>query len=237
MNCIIVDDEKLARDLMEDNIRRVPYLQLQHTCKNALEAAGALHTEHVDLIFLDVQMPELNGLDFLRSLPNPPMVILVSAYDSYALKGFDLNVVDYLVKPVSFERFLTACNRAQELFALKQAAPTKSAPAQSDFFFVSVEYGSVKVAFQDILYVEGMKDYIKIYVASSAKPVTTRMTIKDLEKKLSSRGFIRIHKSFLVPVGRITRVQRDLLYVGSKELPVGESYKEDLNRILKNPTL
>lgn len=235
MKCIVVDDEKLARDLLEDNIRRIPFLQLERTCKNALEAAGVLHAEPIDLIFLDIQMPGLNGLDFVRSLPNPPMVILISAYDRYALDGFDLNVVDYLVKPVAFERFLTACHKAQKLFTLKQTAARKATPPRDDFFFVNVEYGAIKVAVDDILYVEGMKDYIKIHVASTAKPVMTKMSMKVIEEKLSPHGFARIHKSFLVCVKRITSVKRDLLYVGSKELPVGDSYKENVKRILKNP--
>lgn len=236
MHCIVVDDEKLARELMEDNIRRVPFLHLQRTCKNAIEAAEVLHTEAVDLMFLDVQMPELNGLDFVRTLSDPPMVILVSAYDRYALDGFALNVVDYLVKPVAFERFLAAANKAHELFTLKKKADTKSGAQSEGYFFVNVEYGLVKIEIDQISYIEGMKDYVQIHLASASKPVMTRMSMKSIEKKLFLYNFVRIHKSFLVPVRKITSVKRDLLYVGSKELPVGDSYKERVAHILKKHT-
>lgn len=230
IRCIAIDDEQLVRELLEDNIQRVPFLQLVKTCKNAMEALEVLQQEQIDLIFLDIQMPRLNGLQLLQSLQNPPMVIMVTAYEEYALEGFNLQVVDYLLKPFSFERFLKACNRASELFRLKQA---NAAPAdETDAFFVHVEYTQVKIVTADIEYVEGLKDYIKIHLSSSSKPVLTRMTMKAMEEKLPAAGFIRTHKSYLVAVKKITTIKRDLVCIGAKEIPVSEFYKENVNKLL-----
>jgi len=240
MRCIIVDDEQLVRELLEDNIRQIPFLHLVNSCKNALEATGALQTEQIDLIFLDIQMPRLSGLQFLQSLIKPPLVILVTAYEKYALEGFDLQVVDYLLKPFPFERFLKACNHANELFRLQQnhkvGQPPSPPPAKEpEFFFVNVEYAQVKIVVSDITYIEGLKDYIKIYLSPAHKPVLTRMTIKSIEEKVSSSAFIRTHKSFLVAVRKITAIKRDLVCIGEKEIPVSKFYKENIDRILDRP--
>lgn len=242
MRCIIVDDEQLVRELLEDNIRQIPFLHLVNSCKNALEATGALQTEQIDLIFLDIQMPRLSGLQFLKSLIRPPLVILVTAYEKYALVGFDLQVVDYLLKPFSFERFLKACNHANELFRLQQShkvgqgqPPSPSAVKEPEFFFVNVEYAQVKILVSDITYIEGLKDYIKIYLSSSAKPVLTRMTIKAIEEKLRAPAFVRTHKSFLVAVRKITAIKRDLVCISEKEVPISKFYKENIDLILGRP--
>lgn len=236
MRCMVIDDESLVRELLEDNIRQIPFLQWVKSCKNALEATDALQTNPVDLLFLDIQMPRVNGLQFLRALSDPPLVILVTAYEQYALEGFNLHVADYLLKPFTFERFLQACNRAHELFSLQQATqPSVAAtppPAPSDFF-VNVEYALVKVVVDDILYIEGVKDYIKIYLQSASRPILTRMTLKAMEEKLPPPAFIRTHKSFLVAVSKITTIKRDLVCIGTTELPVSGSYKANLNQILK----
>ncbi|SFE00788.1 two component transcriptional regulator, LytTR family [Chitinophaga sp. CF118] len=229
IRCIAIDDEQLVRDLLEDNIRQLPFLQLIGTYKNALEAYEVLQQEQVDLIFLDIQMPRLNGLQFLQSLQRPPLVILVTAYEQYALEGFNLHVVDYLLKPFSFERFVKACNRANELFRLQHGQP------DVQDFFVNVEYTQVKIVVADIEYIEGLKDYIKIHLSSSPQPILTRMTIKAIEEKLPSAAFIRTHKSFLVAVRKITTVKRDLVCIGIKEIPVSEFYKENVTRIINRP--
>src|SRR6185312_7699942 len=166
MQCIAVDDEKLVLDLLIDNIRQVPYLQLVKACRNAMEAIEVLQKEKVDLIFLDIQMPRLSGLQLIQTLQQPPMVILVTAYEQYALEGYNLNVVDYLLKPVSFERFLKACNKAKELFDLKKDKSVTPKEELPDHIFVNVEYTLVKILFSDILFIEGLKDYIKIHLAS-----------------------------------------------------------------------
>ncbi|RBL92781.1 LytR/AlgR family response regulator transcription factor [Chitinophaga flava] len=232
MRCIAVDDEQLVRELLEDNIRQIPFLQLVATCKNALEAMEVLQKESVDLIFLDIQMPRLSGLQFLQSLKHPPLVILVTAYEKYALEGYNLQVVDYLLKPFSFERFLKACNRANELFRLQQTpVPVKTLTD----FFVNVEYTQVKVVVDDIEYIEGLKDYIKIHLSSSPKPILTRMTMKAIMEKLPVEAFVRTHKSYLVAVKKITAVKRDLVCVGEKEIPVSDFFKENINRIVAGP--
>ncbi len=236
IRCLAIDDEKLVRDLLEDNIRKVPYLQLVATCRHAIEAVEVLQHESIDLIFLDIQMPGLNGLQFLRILPHPPLVILVTAYEQYALEGFDLDVVDYLLKPYSFDRFLKACNRALERHQLQQGTISAQAPSVDDFFFVNVEYVQVKIIVSDIRYVEGLKDYLKIHLASSSKPVLTRMTIKSMEQRLAGAPFIRTHKSFLVSIPHITAVKRDTIYLGEKELPIGDAYRERVEHIVRPPT-
>src|SRR5687768_17496565 len=175
MRCIIVDDEPLVRELLEDNLRQVPFLELVRSCKSALEALETLQEVPVDLIFLDIQMPRLNGLQFLRSLDHPPLVIMVTAYEKYAVESFNLQVADYIVKPFSFDRFLKACNRAAELFRMKKSA-VSSVTVKNYDFFVNVEYTLVKIVAADIDYIEGLKDYIKIHLSSSTKPVLTRMS-------------------------------------------------------------
>ena len=230
MRCIIVDDEELVRELLEDNIRQIPYLQLVKSCKNALEATELIQTTSIDLLYLDVQMPGLSGLQFMQSLPHPPLVILVTAYEKYALKGFDLDVVDYVLKPFTFERFLKASNRAHELFKLKHQ--NEIIPGELESFFVNVEYTLVKIVVSDIIYIEGLKDYIKIYLSSSEKPVITRMTIKAIEEKLPSSSFVRTHKSYLIASDKVSVVKRDLLCIGNKEIPISDSYKDHVYRRL-----
>jgi DNA-binding LytR/AlgR family response regulator len=230
LNCIAVDDEKLVLDLLVDNIQKVPFLHLVKRCKNAMEAAEILHQEQIDLIFLDIQMPGLNGLQFLASLQSPPMVIFVTAYKEHALEGFNLNAVDYLLKPVSFDRFLKSCNKAYELYKLQQKPVTKE--EQPDYFFVYVEYNLVKISIPEILYIEGMKDYVKIYLNSSSKPVITKMSMKAMEEKLSGHRFVRTHKSYIISASKVTAVKRDLICIGSLELPLSESYKPAVEKIL-----
>ncbi len=229
LNCIAVDDEKLVLDLLVDNIQKVPFLHLAKRCKNAMEAADALHKEKIDLLFLDIQMPGLNGLQFLESLHNPPMTILVTAYKDYAFEGFNLDVVDYLLKPVSFERFLKACNKAQDLFNLQKNSQQDKMP---DYFFVHVEYNLVKIMIPEILYIEGMKDYIKIFLSTSSRPIITKMSLKALEEKLAGHQFARTHKSYILSAKKITAIKRDLVCIGSIELPLSENYKADLEKML-----
>jgi DNA-binding LytR/AlgR family response regulator len=230
IRCIAIDDEQLVRELLEDSIRQIPFLQLVATCRNAMEALEVLQREQIDLLFLDIQMPRLNGLQLLQSLQHPPMVILVTAYEQYALDGFNLQVVDYLLKPFSFERFLKACNRANDLFRLQQGSSKPTEETHS--FFVHVEYTQVKIVTAHITYIEALKDYIKIYLTNSPKPVLTRMTMKAMEEKLPAGAFIRTHKSYLVAVRQITTIKRDLVCIGDIEIPVSEFYKENVNKLL-----
>lgn len=231
LRCLAVDDEPLALDLLEDNISQVPYLQLVGKCRNALEALKFLQQETVDLIFLDIQMPGLTGLQFIQSLTQKPMIILITAYEKFALEGFNLDVIDYLVKPVAFDRFLKACNKAFELHNLKTKRP-ESAEIVPDYFFVNVEYSLVKVEFADIRWIEGLKDYIKIFLKSSSKPVVTRMSMKSLEEQLPSSKFIRVHKSYIVSIAAITSVRKNSVFIDAEEIPIGENYKDALNLVI-----
>jgi len=236
MRCIAIDDEPLALDLLEDNIKQVPYLELVGRCRNAFEAIQLIQKEkaesrNIDLLFLDIQMPGITGVQFLKSLVTNPMVIFITAYEQYALEGFELNVIDYLLKPVSFERFLKACNRAHELHQLKNAP--QQAPAQvvlEEHFFVNAEYSLVKIRYNDILYIEGLKDYIKIYLATQSRPVITRMTMKGIEEKLSALPFMRVHKSFIVSLNKIESIRNLKISIGTHQIPVSEQFSEELMR-------
>ncbi len=232
MRCLIVDDEPLIRALLVDNAKQVPYLSVIKSCKNALEALEVLQSEAIDVIFLDIQMPHLNGLQFLQSLQNPPLVIVVTAYEQYAVEGFDLQVADYILKPFSFERFLRAVNRAEELLRLKQPGLLTEKSNAYDFF-VNVEYTLVKIIASDIEYIEGLKDYIKIYLSSSTKPILTRMSQKAIEAKLPPGTFIRTHKSYLVVLSKINTIKRDFVCIGKTEIPVSQNYKENINKVLR----
>jgi DNA-binding LytR/AlgR family response regulator len=229
IKCIAVDDEKRVLDLLEDDIKRVPFLQLVKRCRNAMEAADALRQESIDLIFLDIQMPGLNGLKFVESLTVKPMIIFITAYKEHALEGFNLAAIDYLLKPVSFERFLKACNKAYDYYMLQQKPANVADPG---YFFVFVEYNQVKVVIADILYIEGMKDYVKIFLQSTERPVITRMSMKSLEDKLAANRFVRIHKSFIVSVDKIISVKRDLVSLPKTELPLSDNYKYGLEKLL-----
>jgi len=229
LRCIAVDDEPLALELLEDNIGKVPYLNLIDKCSNAMQAMKVLQEHSVDLIFLDIQRPGLTGLQFIQSLSSRPMIILITAYEKFALEGFNLDVVDYLVKPVSLDRFVKACNKAFELFQLKNRR--ESTEALPDYFFVNVEYSLLKVVRSDIKYIEGLKDYIKIHLNSSPKPVVTRMSMKAMEEQLPSAEFIRIHKSYIASIAFITSVRKSSLMIGNEELPVSDTYQESLMKL------
>jgi len=232
INCIAIDDERLVLELLVDNILQVPYLHLVKSCKNALEAIEVLEKEKTDLIFLDIQMPKLSGIQFLQTLQHPPMVIFITAYEQYALESYNLNVVDYLLKPVSFERFLKACNKAKVLFDLQTGKSTAAKEELADHIFVNVEYTLVKILFDDILFIEGLKDYIKIHLASCSKPVLTKMSLKAMEDKLPADKYIRIHKSYIVAANKISVVKRDLVCIGKDEIPVSDFYKDNLSKII-----
>lgn len=229
MRCVAIDDEPLGLDLLTDSIERVPYLQLVGAFGNPLEAFAFLQQQEVDLVFLDIQMPGITGLQFIQSLKNPPLFILVTAYEKYALEGYSLNVVDYLVKPVALDRFLKACGKALELHQLKKNG--SEAKSNVPYFFINVDYSLLKVVYADIVYIEGLKDYIKIHLRSTTKPVVSRMSLKALEEQLPA-AFIRIHKSYIVSKDAVTAVKKNSLFLNTLELPIGESYKDVVEQIV-----
>ena len=232
MNCIAVDDEPLALKLLEDNISKVAYLKLVASCTDAFEAVKALQENTVDLIFIDIQMPGLTGMQLVSTLQNKPLVIFITAYKQYALESYDLAVVDYLVKPVALDRFIKACNKAKELYELKLLKQQPIAINTKEFFFVNVDYSQVKIMFSDIIWVEGVRDYIKIYLRSDNKPLLIRSSLKAIEQELPSSKFLRIHRSYLVAVESITSIRKNSVFIKNMELPVGETFREDVERLM-----
>ncbi len=236
LRCIAIDDEVLALELLEDNIKKVPYLQLVASCSNALQAIKVLQTQTVDLIFSDIQMPGLTGLQFIQSAPQQCMFILITAYEKYALDGFNLNVVDYLVKPVELDRFIKACNKAWELYRLKNKPPEATAEAPASYFFINVDYSLLKVIYADIIWIEGLKDYIKIHLKSSPKPVVARISMKAIEEQLPAVHFIRVQKSYIVSKDAITAIRKNSIFIKELEIPIGDNYREAVAAFVKNST-
>ncbi len=231
LRCIAIDDEPLALQLLADNISKVPYLELIACCEDAFSAIKIIQEKEIDLVFIDIQMPGLTGLQFIESLSHKPMFIIITAYKQYALEGFTLDVVDYLLKPVPVERFIKACNKAQDLFLLKNKNDNTS--NHPEYMFVNVGYSMLKVMFNDILYIEGMKDYIKINLKSTPKAVVVRMGIKAMKEQLPENAFIQIHRSFIVSIDSITAFRKNSIFINDKELLVSDTYKDQLQKILK----
>lgn len=231
MNCIVVDDENMGRKLLEENVRQIPFLNLIASCKNAFEAMEQLQSNSIDLIFLDIQMPGMLGTQFIQTLAKKPLVIFVTAYDNYAVESYQLDAVDYLMKPVSLERFSLAANKAYQLFNLqKPAVPTAAAPQEAleDFFFVNVEYSLVRISIPQILHIEGLKDYVKIYLDGERRPVLTKTTMKSLEAKVMPHGFMRVHKSFIVNLRKIESIKQQRIKIGTFDIPVSDSHAAEL---------
>jgi DNA-binding LytR/AlgR family response regulator len=231
LRCIAIDDEPLALELLEDNISKVPFLKLVASCENPLEAMKVMQEHSVDLVFLDIQMPGLTGLQFIQSLAQKPLFILITAYEKYALEGFNLDVVDYLVKPVALERFIKACNKALELHQLKNKSANASASPPADYIFVNSDYSLLKVVVADITWVEGYKDYIKIHLRNATSPIVTRMSMKTVEELLPAATFIRIHKSYIVSIASITAIRKNSVFLGKLELTVGDNYRDSLQNL------
>lgn len=234
IRCIAVDDEPLALKLLEDNISKIPYLELVASCTDAFETMKVLQEKNIDLIFIDIQMPGLTGLQFVASLENKPLVIFITAYKQFALDSYELAVTDYLVKPVSLERFVRACNRAKDLHELKTNKTAGYTAQERDYFFVNADYSQVKVMFNDIIWMEGLRDYIKIHLKSSTKPIVLRSNLKAMEEELPTSRFIRIHKSYLVSVASITAIRKNSVFIKEIELPVGETFRESVEQLISN---
>lgn len=229
---IIVDDEPLALDILEAFVSKMPNLQLIAKCENAFEANEVLQNQKVDLMFLDIQMPQLNGVDFLKSLANPPCVVFTTAYPEFAVEGFELNAVDYLVKPISMDRFMKAVNKVAEKLAAKLESEE---PASTDqFFFVKADKKLVKINFDDIVYIEGLKDYV--IIKNETNRVITLQTMKSLEDKLPPQTFRRIHRSFIVNMNKIQALDGSVVEVMEKgqvkHLPIGKNYRDELLELI-----
>lgn len=230
ITCIIIDDEPLALELLEDFISKISFLELVATCSNGFEATNILHTQKVDLIFTDIEMPNFSGIDIIKSLDYTPNFIFTTAYSHYAVEGFNLNAIDYLVKPIPFHRFLKAATRALNLINEKEETTTtiieKPFAPSPEYIFVKSEYENLKINVNEIKYVEGLKDYIKIYT-NNKKPILTLNSLKKFEEKLGQDNFIRVHKSFIVSINQIHSVQRNRIIIDDKRIPIGFSYKNE----------
>ena len=230
MNCIIVDDEPLAQNLLEGFVNKVPFLKLKAKCKSAFEAVEALQNHEIELIFLDIHMPDISGIEFIKSNENLPLIIFTTAYSHYALEGFEHNAVDYLLKPISFERFTKAVNRAFDLHKLKSKTVSESDSDSKDYMFVKADYKLVKIKFDDILYIEGLKDYVKIVTAE--KTILTLNRMKNMKEKLPAGKFIRIHRSFIISTDKINSVNKSAVQIGKKNIPVSDFYREELFKFI-----
>lgn len=239
LKCIAVDDESMARKLLEENIRQIPFLELVGVCKNPFEAMEVLQQREVDLMFLDIQMPGMLGTKFLQSLREKPLVIFVTAYSNYAVESYDLEVVDYLMKPVRLERFTKAAYRALELWQAKQGLSSGEIPlvpdkeSLPDFFFVNVEYALVRISVPEITHIEAMKDYVKIFLTTQKKPVLTKSTMKSIAEKLPPEQFMRVHKSYLVNLSKIEAIRGNQLTIGDHNIPISETQRSDLLKIIQ----
>jgi two-component system LytT family response regulator len=228
MKCVIIDDEPLAVDLLVEFVSRVDSLELVTTFTNAIDAISIINQSEIDLIFLDIEMPHFTGIDFINAIEKKPLIIFTTAYSNYAVEGFNLGAVDYLVKPIPFNRFLKAVLRAQQVFAPK-SLPTvtqtiNSPEIEHDFMFVRAEYENVKINFSDILFIEGLKDYVKIYTTDNKYTLTLISLIK-LENLLSSKGFARIHRSYIINIKHVKSIQKNKVLIAEKRIPISESYK------------
>lgn len=230
IRCIAIDDERLALKLIETFVEQTPFIELAGTCDNALDAMKRVAEDPVDLIFLDINMPRFNGMELARwiqeQLTVPPRIIFTTAYNHYAIEGYKVNAVDYLLKPFSYEDFLRATTKVLQM--IKQASNTVSEyKTEDDSFFVKVEYQWVRIRYDDILYIEGLKDYVKIHLESTGKSVLTLTSLKMLEERLPSAIFMRVHRSFIVSLNKISSITKNSLFIGKREISIGEQYRED----------
>jgi DNA-binding LytR/AlgR family response regulator len=229
IRCVITDDEPFARKGLQGYVEKTDFLELVGICENAIELNSLLKEKEIDLVFLDIEMPYITGIEFLKSIKNPPKVIFTTAYEQYAIQGFDLEILDYLLKPISFERFLKACNKAHDYFVSKTAA-------QTDHIFIKVDNRIERVSFDDILYVQALENYIAIHTAD--RKLIAHSTLKMLQEKLPPKSFIQTHKSFIASINKIDSIEGNILHIGKAQVPVSKYLKEEvLEKILNNKLL
>lgn len=235
ISALIIDDEPLAQQVVEQYAKKIDNLRITGKCNDALEARQKLQEAPVDLIFLDINMPALSGISLLRTLPHPPLVIFTTAYEEYALQSYELNAIDYLKKPFSFERFLKAFQKAEELLRLKrEPAPTGSSPGTPDHIFIKSNKKTFRISFADILYIEGLGDYIKIHLKN--QHLVANLTMKKMEELLPSDTFYRIHKSFIISLPQVESIEGNLVTINRKQLPVGNNYRQEFFHLIESRT-
>lgn len=238
LNCIAVDDEPLALGLVCSFIEQTPFLLLKGSFSSGVKALELVHEEDIDLIFLDIQMPDLNGIQMARLLERQPgaagpRVIFTSAFNSFALEGYKVDALDYLLKPFDYEEFLKAANKARSYAEMLKAPLQTPAAAGEEYVFLKVEYQLVRVAVKDILYIEGLKDYVKVYLENVQKPILTLTSLKILEQKLPQNAFMRVHRSYIVALEKVSTVSKNAIGIGDLNVTVGEQYKAAFNDYLK----
>ena len=233
LRTIALDDEPLALKLVTDYIQKTPFLELVDTFDNPLDAIDFLVDEDVDIILLDIQMPDLSGVEFAKVLQNVPKIIFTTAYERYAIEGFKLNAVDYLLKPFSYPEFLSAVQKAKKLIELEQEhSGLTTVEANNQFLFLKSEYKIRRINFNDIQYIEGLKDYVKVYLHSENKPVLSLNSMKSLEQKLPPDRFMRVHRSFIVNLEQIEIIERSRIVFGKTYIPVSDQYKDKFQEYL-----
>ena len=232
-NCIIVEDEPLAAEVLQDYILQVPFLSLKGTCGDAIFALDLLQKEKIDLVFLDVHLPRLKGLDFIKTLKNPPHIIIVSAYHEYALQGYEHNVIDYLLKPVEFSRFLMAVNKLRQQES-ESNIRVLAGPGERPSLFFNVGKKKVRVYLDDILYIESLKEYIRIFTKN--KTILTKYQLGQVEELLAKNNFLRIHRSFIVARNKVEAFSATEVEIDNKKIPIGRSYKELVQSVLESPS-
>jgi len=241
IKCLVIDDEQPARDILKKHLDGVESLELSGSCNNAVEALSFLQSTSVDLLFLDIQMPHILGTNFIRTLKNPPKVIFTTAYRKYAIEGFELDAVDFLLKPISFDRFLKAVNKVLQLnlqsniTEASQAEKEKEKEQAQPFLYFRSDRKMVKVLFNDILYIEGLRDYIRIFTTS--KTIVTKHLLASLQEMLPADAFLRIHRSYIVSINKIDSYDADTIEISKKELPIGRLFKHDVNKLLSTSSL
>jgi DNA-binding LytR/AlgR family response regulator len=232
LNCLIIDDEPLARKGLQEYVQEIDFLHRVASCDDALKAARYLNEQKIDLIYLDIHMPKVSGIEFLKTLSNPPMTIFTTAYTSYALEGYSLDVIDYLVKPITFERFLKASQKALEFFQLKARAEVQS-PNLADYFFVRCDSKFEKVFFHDVTYIEALQNYAVIHVAG--RKLITYITLTSLENQLPKDRFLKVHKSYLVSVPHIKSIEGNEIIIENDRIPISRNLRESvINQIMGN---
>ncbi len=230
--CLIVDDEPLARGLIRNHLSKLDNFEIVAECSDAMKALEVLHSHKVDLMFMDIQMPQITGIEFLKTLKHPPQVIITTAYREYAIEGFELDVIDYLLKPITFERFLKSVNKFFQVSANEQNGLSTPSPAQDDAFIYAKENKRVvKVMLSEIYYIEGLSEYVKIHTAD--KKIVTKASMAGMEEKLPEADFLRIHKSYIISLRKIEAFTATSVEIGGKELPVGRSYKNKVAGVLQ----
>jgi DNA-binding LytR/AlgR family response regulator len=237
MRCIAIDDEPLALEIVKDFCTRIPWIDLVGTFTDPYEAVTLINSEPIDLIFLDIHMPDINGLELLKLLYKPPPVIFTTAFKEHAFQGFEYDAVDYLIKPFSFDRFSKAINKAIQLIKYKESQfrTNDDHIISGDFLMVKVEYSTVRLNLNDILYIEGLKDYVKIY--TGAKPILTKTTLKNITDKLPSNRFLRVHKSFIIAINKITMIENSRIVIDGQRIPVGESFRTEFFDMVHQNTI